>query len=166
MRPVCQKWGICWARCVSVHIGEGWRLTGRLQASSDCAPCFPFGKARCSAWLHLTAHRASLSGKPGVPVGLFSINSPQDCLLRNARPSGLRPSEGQSIGLFIPKRSTFRASPLRGAVHRTVYSETLDLQGFAPPRGGPLDCLFRNAHASGLRPPCKSSRGSLRLNSG
>ena len=39
----------------------------------------------------------------------------------------------QSTGLFIPKRSCSRASPLRGAVHRTVYSEALDLQGFAPP---------------------------------
>ena len=63
-------------------------------ASSVCAPCFPFGKARCSGRLIL--HK-------------------------------------QSTGLFIPKRSTFRASPLRGTVHRTVDSETLDLQGYAPP---------------------------------
>ena len=38
----------------------------------------------------------------------------------------------QSTGLFPPKRSCFRAAPLRRSGHRTVYSETLDLQGFAP----------------------------------
>ena len=39
----------------------------------------------------------------------------------------------QSTGLFPPKRSCFRAAPLRRSVHRTVLSVTLDLQSCAPP---------------------------------
>ena len=127
-----------------------------LRPSGCSAPNQPFRLLRCSAWLLLTAHRISLSGCSGVPVGLFYAGAPQELLLRNARPPGLRPSVGQSTGLFIPKRSCFRASPLRvlrtvlplrespvfrsaylrEKVHRSVHSETLMLQGFAP-SGGP-----------------------------
>ena len=79
----------------------------RNTSSADYAPCFPFGKARCSGRL------------------IF---------------------QKQSTGLFLPKRSTFRASPLRvrtvlplwespvfrsayfpETVHWTISSKTLDL---------------------------------------
>ena len=88
-------------------------LISRLRAPAYCAPNQPVRLFRCSAWLIL---------------------------------------QKQSTGLFLPKRSCFRASPLhkrtvlplrespvfRSAyfpktVHRTVFSKTLDLQGFAPP---------------------------------
>ena len=80
----------------------------------------------------LIAHRNSCSSYSGVPHGLFSMNSPPDCLFRNAHAPGLRPSmyapcfpfgkarcsgrlifQKQSAGLFLPKRSTSRALPLR-----------------------------------------------------
>ena len=80
----------------------------------------------------LTTHRTSPSGKSGVAVGLFSENSPLDCFLQNARPSGLRPSgcaskqsfglfrcsawlilHKQSTGLFMEKRLCSRALSLR-----------------------------------------------------
>ena len=38
-------------------------------------------------------HRTRFSSDSGVPVGLFYASSPLDCLLRNAHPSGHRPSE-------------------------------------------------------------------------
>ena len=138
---------------VSVRLGLGWCL-----ADASSVAC---GR-------QLTAHRTSRSGCSGVPHGLFSISAPQEPLFRNAHASGLRPSvcapnfsfrkarcsgqlifQKQSTGLFLPKRSTSRASPLHLRTetdHRTVYSETLDLQGFTPsgvtlkgkPKGTPL----------------------------
>ena len=86
---------------------------GRRPAAPRSAPKQSFGLFRCSGRLHLSAHRISPLDCSGVPHGLFSGNSPQDCSLRNAHASGLRPSVGQSTGLFSPKRSCFRAAPLR-----------------------------------------------------
>ena len=145
-------------------------------ASSDCAPCFPFGKARCSAWLILhkqstglfipkrSCFRASpLHRRTVLPLRESPVfrSASSDCApcfpFRKARCSGRLILHKQSTGLFTPKRSTSRASPLRGTVHRTVDSETLDLQGFAPPRDSPQDCLFRNARPSGLRPSAGQS---------
>ena len=69
----------------------------------------------------------------------------------------------QSTGLFIPKRSCFRASPLRGAVHWTVYSKTLDLH---PSGSMSAPCLLTlrcaTSHPSAGRKPAAPLKGSLK----
>ena len=55
-----------------------------------------------------SAHRASPSGKLGVPVGLFSRNSPLGYFFQNARPSGLRPSDVLLAGAFAQIQRSLR----------------------------------------------------------
>ena len=123
-------------RRTGVQCEAGCGVCGALEvgcaggtSSGDCAPNQPFRLFRCSAWLIL--HK-------------------------------------RSTGALIPKRSCFRASPLRvrtelllqespvfrsayfpETVHRTVSSKTLDLQGFAPPKGATFSLRRRILERSG-----------------
>ena len=148
-------------------------------SSADCAPKQLFQLFRCSAWLILheqstglfipkrSCSRASpLRGRTMLPLWESPVfrSASSDCapkqLFQLFRCSAWLILHEQSTGLFIPKRSCSRASPLhvrtvlplressvfRSAyfpetVHRTVSSKTLDLQGFAPPGEPPTGSL-------------------------
>ena len=92
-----------------------------------------------------TAHRTFPSGKSGVAVGLFCAGAPQEPLLRNARPPGLRPSEVR----HLPPAHRNGPSACSGVAHGLFSINS------------PQDCLFRNAHAPGFAPPGEPLRGRL-----
>ena len=88
-------------------------LIGRLRASAYCAPNQSFGLFRCSAWLIL--HKRSTGAL--IPKRSCSRASP---LRRRTEPA-------------VPAFPVFRSAYSPKIVHWTVFGETLDLQGLAPP---------------------------------
>ena len=121
-------------------------------SSADCAPNQLFQLFRCSAWLILQKQSTGLflpkrSCSRAAPLRRRTELPFRESPVFRSASSDYAPNQPfrllrcfawlilheQFTGLFILKRSCFRAAPLRGSVHRTVYSETLDLQGYAPP---------------------------------
>ena len=127
-------------------------------------------------------HRTRSLSDSGVPVGLFSMNNPQDCPFQNARPAGLRPSMRREPAshsapcTFVArcsawligkaKRSCFRASPLRWG-EALGYGLISRLRATASPKGklgddtgmgvfaGNSYCFFPYVRGAGGSAPCR-----------